>query len=347
MISVINCGGSGTRLWPLSSKSYPKQFLYVANREGTESLLQGTYRRVKDVSDRVYFVTIPEYVDLVKEQIPGVEDDQIIIEPDRRNTGPSILLGVRKVKQNHGDDVPIGSIWADHVIHDKEGFEDSILHAGKSSVEHGKMVILGIEPTYPNTGLGYIQKGKRMTEREERPVFELDHFKYQPDRQTAEDWFASGDFLWNTGYSFASVNVFEDIMKKYSKDFYEDYQKLIDASDEELDEVYRAIDDITIDAAIFERNEESLTVPASFDWMDVGNFRDLHTTSHTDDDGNSVRGDNVEIEDISNCFIRNETDQKVAVVGIDDIAVVVTEHGIAVTSKSQAQKVGDLSKRFK
>lgn len=345
MIIIINAGGSGSRLWPLSTPDYPKHLLRFNG--GNQSLLQSTYERVKDAGDDVFIITEKSHAHHVVEQLPDIPEENIIIEPARMSTGPCLLLAMRHVAKKHGEDMPVAMLWADHVVRDVEGFRDSIKHAAHMSRKHSKVVILGIEPTYANPNLGYIEKGKRLSEDNEKEVYELKRFKEKPSRDIAEEFVRSGDFLWNCGYAFAPVKVFVDTMQRYAPDFYADYQKLNEASDADLDDVYKTLTSIAIDYAFSEKVQDALTVPAAFDWLDVGNFGDLHTVSHHDDDGNAVKGDSVQIEEVSNSYIRNDTEHKVAVIGLDNVAVVMTEHGLVVANRNHAHRVGDVSKRFK
>ena len=345
MIIVINAGGKGSRLWPLSTPDYPKHLLKFF---GDRSLLQRTYDRVKDVAHDVYVVTEQSHAHHVKEQLPELDDEHIIIEPARMSTLPCLMLAMRKISRDHGDEVPVGLLWSDHVVNDVNGFQDAIVHAAEMSQKHQKIVMLGVEPTYPNDKLGYIQKGEKLSEQDEKDVYELAHFKYQPDPQTAEKYFTSGNFLWNTGYSFAPVGVTIQAFEKHSPQAHEDYTKLREAADEQVNEVYTQLTEITTDNGLWELNPEQLTVPGSFDWMDVGNFRDLHGVAAHDENGNFTQGSGpIELDDVSNSYIRNDTDQKLGIVGVDNVAIVASDDGIAVMNLNMAQKIGDVSKRFK
>lgn len=345
MIIVINAGGKGSRLWPLSTPDYPKHLLTFF---GDRSLLQRTYDRVKDVADDVYVVTEQSHAHHVKEQLPEVAEQNIIIEPARMSTLPCLMLAMRRVSQDHGDDVPVGFLWSDQVVNDVRGFQDAIIHAAEMSKEHQKIVIIGVEPTYPNDKLGYIKKGDKVSDEDEKDVFALAHFKYQPEPKVAEEFFTSGDYLWNTGWSFAPVGVTRKAFEQFAPQAHEDFQKLTAAEDAEVDAVYKQLNEITTDNGLWELNPEQLTIGGSFDWMDVGNFRDLHSVAAHDKDGNFVQGSGpVELDDVSNSYIRNDTDHKLGIVGVDNVAVVASEDGIAVMNLNMAQKIGDVSKRFK
>jgi mannose-1-phosphate guanylyltransferase len=175
--------------------------------------------------------------------------------------------------------------------------------------------------------------------------FELKKFVEKPDKKTAEDYFKSGNYLWNTGYLVSTQSTLEHELKKHSPRLWKDYQELRKSDDPK--ETYLGFESEAIDMALSEHVDDGLVVPATFDWLDIGSFHDLHGVSAQDTDGNYVNGDHVELEQVSNSFVRNEQSLPVAVIGLDNIAVVATEHGILVTNKTYAQKVGEVSKRFK
>lgn len=344
MIALINCGGSGSRLWPLSTPEYPKHLLTIAGTDGEGSLLQNTYERVKDFVDEVYFITEAGHAQQVKDQLDGVDDDHIIIEPARRGTASCLLIALDHIAQRHGDDVPLVFMHSDHVIHDKEGFEDTVRHAAESSIRHNAITLMGIEPTSPSTQFGYIERGERQSDEMQKDVHLVAQFKEKPDRKTAEGYIREGRFLWNMGYFAAPLKVFVETMEKDAPELHENYKKLADADDKH--ETYLSLSDDAIDYALMEPAKNLHVVPGTFDWIDVGNFQDLHTVSEQDEDNNAVAG-LVEIEDVSNSYLRNDSDTPVAVIGLDNVAVVMTKDGLVVTNRNMAGKVGDVSKRLR
>lgn len=344
MIALINCGGSGSRLWPLSTPSYPKHLLKVSNSEDDGTLLQETYKRIEGFVDDCYFITEAGHADEVKQQLKGVDDDHIIIEPARRGTASCLLIALDKINQSHGDQVPLVFMHADHVIHDVNGFRETIEHAANASIEFGAITLLGLEPTYASTGFGYIEQGAKKSQDDQKDVHEVAMFKEKPDRETAEKYVEDGKYLWNMGYFAAPLRVFVETMERDAPSMYENYKKLIDADDKV--EAYLGLDDDAIDYALMEPAKNLHVVPGSFDWIDVGNFQDLHSISHQDADHNAVLGNKIEIEEVSNSYLRNETDVDIAVVGLDNVAVVMTENGLLVANRNFAHKIGDVSKRI-
>lgn len=344
MIAVIIAGGSGTRLWPLSTPNYPKHLLKVNGQ--SNSLLQNTYNRVKRVADSVYVVTDASHAEHVREQLPDLTTEAFIVEAGRRGTASCIVAGLERVSKKHDSNEPIAFVAADHYIRDTEGFVHSFHTAEKVSKEQARIVLVGVEPSNPATGFGYIEKGEIFDE--ESFVFNVKAFKEKPAYDIAKQYVNSGNYLWNCGYFVASIDTFVEAMKKHAPGLFDNYQSLAKAaSDKEHQDKYLGFENNSIDYALIEKVDNLLVVPASFDWMDLGSFGDLHKAVDSDEQGNHTFGDNVELEAVQNSFVQNHEVKPVAVVGLDNVVVVNTKDGILVARKDQAQKIGDVSKRFK
>lgn len=340
MISVIIAGGSGTRLWPLSTPDYPKHLLQVNGNHKT--LVQSTYDRVSKISSQVFVVTDASHAHHVKDQLPQLKDKNFIIEPARRGTASCILAGLATIADIDPDQ-PIAFVHADHYIRDTKGFNHTFKIAQAVSKKEGRIVLVGIEPDHPATGFGYIEKGDEI---DESFVFSVKAFKEKPDYQTAKQYFKSGDFLWNCGYFVGSVNTFLRSMGDYAPKMKKAYLALAKTDDtKSFKEEYLKLDNIAIDYALIERVKDLLVVPANFDWMDVGSYVDLHKAAESDDQGNHTQGD-VEIADVQNSFLQNHEDKPMAVIGLDNIVVINTKDGIIVTRKDLSQAVGDMAKRI-
>ncbi|MDB5166501.1 MAG: mannose-phosphate guanylyltransferase [Candidatus Saccharibacteria bacterium] len=341
MIVVIIAGGSGTRLWPLSTPDYPKHLLNIGDDD--RSLLQKTYDRAKLMTDDIYVVSEVSHIDHVKTQLPDLSDDNFIVEPGRRGTAHCILAALAHVGRRHPADEPLAAIHADHYIRDTDGFVHSFKVATDASVTENRMVLVGVEPTYPSTGFGYIEKGS--LQNETTFVYNVASFKEKPDYATALDYIGSGNYLWNCGYFVGSLEVFEDSMRRFAPELFENYQRLINADPIEVEATYLSFDSIAIDYALIERMDNLLAVPAAFDWMDVGSFADLHKAVVRDEAGNAVIG-KVALEEVENSLVHNQEDKPVVVIGLDNVVVVNTPHGIIVSRKDLSQKVGEVSKRL-
>lgn len=343
MIVVIIAGGSGTRLWPLSTPDYPKHLLKIAG--DSHSLLQNTYDRAKRIADKVYVITEASHAHHVKEQLPELRDDAFIIEPARRGTASCIVAGLQYIADRSDHDEPIAFMAADHYIRDVAGFEHSFQVAGKFAMEEGRIVLVGVEPDHPATGFGYIQKDDLFNQGQF--VYRVTAFKEKPSHDVAQEYVQSGNYLWNCGYFVATPNTFLKSMEQYAPELRQNYQKLVDAADEEsYKNAYLDFENIAIDYALIEKVEDLLVVPASFDWMDLGSFADIAKVATTDEQGNHFHGGPVETEEVENTFVQNLEDKPVAVIGLDNCVVINTPHGILVTRKDLSQKVGDISKRI-
>lgn len=341
MIVVIIAGGSGTRLWPLSTPDYPKHLLKINGDE--LSLLQNTYKRAKQLGDKVFVVSEAGHIQHVKDQLPELTDEAFIVEPARRGTSSCMVASLVHIAKVADADEPIAFLAADHYVRDTTGFVHSFKLASETSKQAGRIVLVGIEPDYPATGFGYIKKGEVFDERSF--IFSVDSFKEKPDYETAQAYLKSGDYLWNGGYFVGSINTFKSAIKSSAPQLHDNYQKLEAATAEDYTNVYLDFDSISIDYALIEKVSNLLVVPASFDWMDLGSFSDLHKLSSKDDKNNNING-KVEVEAVASSFIQNQEDKPLAVIGLDNVIVINTPNGILVTRKDLSQKVGDVSKRF-
>lgn len=341
MIVVIIAGGSGTRLWPLSTPSRPKHLLTI---DGDDlSLLQQTYERAKQLTEKVYIVSESSHIDEVKQQLSELPAEAFIIEPARRGTANCLVAAIAAISKLHDNDEPIVSIHADHYIRDSEGFTHSLKTAAEVSTTYKRIVLVGVEPDRPDTGFGYIQKGELLDEK--AFIFNVAGFKEKPDHELAVSYLRSGDYLWNCGYFVGSVNTFKQKMQSFAPQLLENYEHLVAAEASEYEQTYLDLENDAIDYALIEKVQDLLVVPASFDWMDMGSFGDFHKAVDSDEQGNHTHG-NVVTKDVVNSFVRNHEDKPVAVIGLDNVAVVNTKDGVLVVRKDLAQKVGEVSKQL-
>lgn len=343
MITVIIAGGSGTRLWPLSTPEYPKHLLSLT---GEKSILQMTYERAKNLGDSVYVVTEASHSDHVKEQLSELPDDAFIIEPGRRGTAHCIIMSLDYIARRHDHTEPIAFISADHSIRDTAGFTRSFRLAGKISTEKNEITLIGIEPTFPATGFGYIERDGVIDA--DSGVYNVESFKEKPDFETAKKYVASGNYLWNCGYFVGSINTFLNEVGRSAPELGESYKTLSgieDPTSTKYSDAYLSLDNQVIDIALIEKAQSLAVVSASFDWMDVGNFKDLHEANQSDEDNNYFKGENIHTIEVENVFVRNEdTDKHIAVIGLDNIVVVNTRDGLLVARKDLSPRVGEIAK---
>jgi len=344
VIVVINAGGSGSRLWPLSTPDYPKHLLQLTGRD---SLLQEAYQRAKQLSDHIYIVTEASHAHHVREQLQELSAEAFIIEPGRRGTAGCIVAGLHYVAARHGSDEPIAFLHADHVIRDIEGFAYSFKLAAEASTEHNKITLIGIEPTSPSSAFGYIQKNGKVND--SGLLYSVKGFTEKPDFEHAKDYVRSGRYLWNCGYFVGSVHTFESALKKFSPLWYKNYQQLTGTKDAaNYKKTYLSFESDAIDYTLMEHDTELLVVPASFDWMDVGSFSDVHAAVGTDEIGNHVNCEKIALIDVENSLIINhEPHKQIGIIGLDNVVVINTKHGLLITRKDQDQKVKDVVNKLK
>ena len=344
MITVIIAGGSGTRLWPLSTPDYPKHLLTLT---GERSMLQQTYDRASQLGGEVYVVTEASHSDHVRAQLGELAADHVLIEPGRRGTAHCIIFALDAIARRHDNDEPVAFIHSDHHIRDIAGFTRSFGVAGKVSTEHNEITLIGIEPTFPATGFGYIERDGIIDENS--GVYNVQSFKEKPDFETATHYLQSGNYLWNCGYFVGSVNTFLNEMEASAPELKATFDALHAAPEHASDDYnqqYLALDNQVIDIALIEKARRLAVVSAGFDWMDVGSFKDLHDAVEQDEQGNYYKGENIHPIETENVFVRNEEAKPIAVIGLDNVVVVNTPAGILVARKDVSYRTGEVAKKL-
>ncbi len=337
---AIMAGGIGSRFWPMSRTAYPKQFLDVLNTGKT--LVQWTYERYAKFipAENIYIVTSEEYVEIVKEQLPILPVENILAEPSKKNTAPCIAYISFKLAQINPDAKFIVAP-SDHLILEEDRFQDIALQA-LDFVEHIKaLVTLGIKPTHPNTGYGYIQyEGLEVT----KGVFKVKTFTEKPDLEIAKSFIESGDFLWNAGIFGWKASSILAAFEKYQPEMYElfDQEKIHFNTPEEaqaIQRIYPQCTNISIDIAIMEKANNVYVMPASFGWSDLGTWNSAYENMDKDYLGNAVASDNVIVIDATKCMINSPKDKLVVVQGLDDFIVVDTKDVLLICSKDKEQSI--------
>ena len=337
---AIMAGGIGSRFWPMSRTAYPKQFLDVLNTGKT--LVQWTYDRyVKFIpAENIYIVTSEEYVDIVKAQLPLLPAENILAEPSKKNTAPCIAYISFKLAQINPDARFIVAP-SDHLILEEDRFQTIALQA-LDFVEHIKaLVTLGIQPTHPNTGYGYIQfEGLEVA----KGVYKVKTFTEKPDLEIAKSFIESGDFLWNAGIFAWKASSILTAFEKYQPEMYElfDQEKIHFNTAEEsqaIQRIYPLCTNISIDIAIMEKANNVYVMPASFGWSDLGTWNSAYENMEKDYLGNAVTSDNVIVIDATKCMINSPKDKLVVVQGLDDFIVVDTKDVLLICSKDKEQSI--------
>lgn len=344
MIPVILAGGSGSRLWPLSRSSHPKQFLKLT---GDTTMLQKTLLRLKGIEG----IQSPEVICnddhrfLVAEQLRELgSGGRIILEPFGRNTAPAIAVAALVAVERDPDSL-IMVLPADHLIPDTPSFHQSVQTARAAAMD-GYLVTFGVTPTRPETGYGYIRaegKGEGA-----KPVKE---FVEKPDQETADQYLASGEYFWNSGmFLFRASRMLEE-MERFAPEVLKACRDALTEGARDLDfarldpDAFATCPDISIDYAVMEKTDSAMVVPLDADWSDVGCWASLHELERGEGDGNVLLGD-VLAEDTTNSYVRSES-RLVAAVGMDGCIIVETSDAVLVADKSRAQDVKKIVERLK
>lgn len=337
ILPVILSGGSGSRLWPVSRQHYPKQFLNLHKDDC--SLLQEAAQRLKNVEDSGTPVIVcnEEHRFLVAEQMHqiGLENTQIILEPCGRNTAPALALAALAA-QSASADVELLVMPADHVIKDEMAFAEAITK-GRELTRNGKLVTFGITPSSPNTGYGYIKRGEP-----QEPGYNVDAFIEKPDQVRAESYFASGNYLWNSGIFLFRASAYLDALRHYAPDILEACERAYAQRSEDLyflrvdPEAFAQCRSESIDYAVMEHTKEAAVVPMDPGWSDIGAWDALHELKACDEEnGNAIHGD-VMLHNTRNSLIHSES-RLVAAVGVNNLVIVETDDAVLVADRHQAQ----------
>ena len=326
---VIMAGGVGSRFWPMSTTEHPKQFIDVLGVGQT--LLQLTYDRFSGVvpSDNVWVVTNQKYVDLVHEQLPKMPLNHILSEPCRRNTAPCIAyVSWRIKKENPKANIVVSP--SDHVVMDNTEFRRVVTNCMKFTAETDAIVTLGMKPTRPETGYGYIQADLSTASARNKEIYRVDHFREKPDLETAERYIQQNNFFWNAGIFIWSASTIVNAFRIYQPSvarIFEQIMNVLGTSEEQrvIDEVYPECENISVDYAIMERAEEIFVCPASFGWSDLGTWGSLMAQSQRDLYGNAIIGNEIHLFDSRNCIVHTTEERKVVIQGLD--GYIVAEQG--------------------
>ena len=347
MYAVILAGGVGSRFWPKSSASNPKQFLQIF---GDKSLLQTTAGRVRPLirQDCVYVVTNDRYFDKIREQLPDLPPENLIIEPEARETAAGIGLAAVKLARRDPHAV-MAVLPSDHFIGSEQDFRRCLSWAAEFARTHKMLVTFGIRPTEPKTGYGYIKMDRLLVNDNGRRAYHVAEFTEKPDFDRALRFLQSGKYLWNSGMFVWRV---QQVLQAYRKHMPEMYRQLayiyenLGSPDEKeiIRETYGQMEKLTVDYAIIEKADNVAVIPADFAWDDVGSWRSVERFLTHDNSGNIVNGLHVGI-DTGRCIIESD-DKLVATIGVRDLLIVQTERSILVADKERDQEIKDLVRRI-
>ena len=337
---AIMAGGIGSRFWPMSRTAYPKQFLDVLNTGKT--LVQWTYDRYAKFmpAENIFIVTSEEYVEIVKKQLPLLPVANILAEPSRKNTAPCIAYISFKLAQIDPEATFIVAP-SDHLILEEAAFEATAMQAIDFVENIKALATLGIKPTQPNTGYGYIQyEGLEVA----KGIYKVKTFTEKPSLEIARTFLASGDFLWNAGIFAWKVSTILAAFEKHQPEMFElfDNEKQHFNTPQEkqaIQKIYPQCVNISIDIAIMEKADNVYVIPSSFGWSDLGTWNSAYDNMEKDYFSNAVASDNVVVIDATKCMINAPKDKLVVVQGLDDFIVVDTKDVLLICSKEKEQSI--------
>ncbi len=345
--AIIPAGGAGTRLWPLSRQSQPK-FLADLTGAGSSLLQQAVTRLQPLTANRVMVVTGQAHIEAVSRQLPQLNITDFVVEPSGRDSMAAIGLAAAILEKRHGD-IVVGSFAADHIIIDEEAFQTAVTSAIEAA-KNNYVTTIGIMPTAPNTGFGYIHAGNQLPLTTASPVYQVTEFLEKPNQETAEKYFASGEYRWNAGMFVARARVLLDVLSRFEPELYAGIMKLAQAWDtptqaEAMDMTWSLLKKIAIDHAIAEplaREGQVAVVPVSMGWSDVGDYNSLAEVISSSDQV-AMGGVQYPVfrKDSPNSLVYTHS-KPVVVLGVPEAVVVETETAIFVTTKDQAQNVKDV-----
>ncbi len=342
-VAIIMAGGAGTRFWPLSRQKRPKQFLSLF---GAKTLIQESLERIEGLIplERVLIMTNRDFIPLVREQLPQIDPEHIIGEPCRRDTAAAVALAALLAEHLYGD-CTLVTLTSDHCISPTDKFQETLRSAiSGAQASPRALYTLGIAPTFPSVGYGYLHRGKRIEGWGNIPHYQLLEFREKPNLYTAEDYLESGEYYWNSGMFVWQSSAILGELKRNIPDHLIQLQPTLrhfgTASwEEELAAAFEGLRKISIDFAVMERAEDVRMVEANFQWYDVGDWLALRPFLDTDEDKNSYRGTFVSFNAHNNIVFNEDDSHKIALVGIDDIVVVRDEHHTLVVSRDKLQEV--------
>ncbi|MDE6592816.1 MAG: NTP transferase domain-containing protein [Oscillospiraceae bacterium] len=345
--AVIMAGGRGERFWPRSRNNFPKQFLSLT--DDGETMIQKTVARLQSMvsSEDVYIVTNAAYAPLVREQLPQLPPENILLEPAARNTAPCIGLAGAVIRKKYGDAVMM-VLPSDHLIKFNQMFLDTLKRASEAALQGNRLVTIGITPTYPETGYGYIHFGEG--EEGLAGVYSVKRFVEKPNIELAKEYYSSGEYLWNSGMFVWKASSINSSLKKYLPDMTEGLEKIYNAAGTEgfaavVDEVFPEFRSESIDFGVMEKSSEVCTIPGNFGWDDVGSWLALERINKTNEYGNMVQGDVISISTKNTIVCGGK--KLIATVGIEDLIIVDTKDALLVCAKDSTQDVKKVIENLK
>lgn len=342
---VIMAGGIGSRFWPMSTPTYPKQFIDVMGVG--KSLIQLTVDRFSGIcpSENFWVVTSEKYKEIVQKQLPDIPEQHILTEPEARNTAPCIAYACWKIKQRHPQ-ANIVVTPSDALVIDTEEFRRNIRLALDFTEHSDSIVTLGICPTRPETGYGYICAGEKL---EGSGIHRVDSFREKPNLETAQQYLAAGNYLWNAGIFVWNVNTITTALRTYAPQIAGVMDELApslytEKEAEELKRLFPTCEKISIDYAVMEKAKDIYVLPADFGWSDLGSWGSLHTLLTPDDRQNTKVGNDIRMFDCQNCIVHAQDEKQVVIEGLDGYIVAEKDGRLLICRLKNEQLIKELVK---
>lgn len=340
---VIMAGGIGARFWPMSRTSHPKQFIDILGTGRT--LIQQTFERMKRVcpAENIYIVTNGIYKELIMDQLDGISEEQILCEPMRRNTAPCVAYANYRIKQKNPD-ACIVVAPSDHIILKEDEFVRNINSCLKAVAKNDWLMTLGIKPSRPDTGYGYIQFDEETVYQDDNMIRKVKTFTEKPNLELAETFLKSGDFLWNSGIFIWSLKTIMKAFEDHLKDIdalFRDGEEVYNTPEEEafIEKTYSICRNISIDYGVMEKAENVYVRASDFGWSDLGTWGSLYDIRSKDENGNAVIGKNVMLYNTNNCIINMPKDKLVVVEGLEDCIIVEEEGTLLICKMADEQSI--------
>ncbi|PKL36960.1 mannose-1-phosphate guanylyltransferase [Candidatus Peregrinibacteria bacterium HGW-Peregrinibacteria-1] len=339
MKAVILAGGGGTRLWPLSTLKKPKQFQKLVSEK---TMLQETIERLDflDITD-IFIAVNEEHLTYINQICPQIPKENILLEPALRDTASCIGYAAAVVEHRHPGEV-MAVIYADHLIQDKQEFQEKLKIAEAISLQDNTLNIIEVTAQTPNTNYGYVKLGPLQNTINGSEVYQLDSFKEKPDLETAKRFVADGNYLWNTGIYVWQTKTLLKHYENLAPETYQKIQKIISAP-ELLNEIYPTLEKISLDYAIMEKIDPSEVriIKATLGWSDIGNWEAIWHELPKQDHDNVTRGD-IALLDVNSSIIYNDQPTPVKIIGLDNIVVINTPEGLFISDKKQSARIKEL-----
>ena len=346
VFALIIAGGVGARFWPRSRVRTPKQLLEIVGR-GT--MIQNTVFRLDPIvpQSNILIVTNALQAAEIGRQLPQIPKENILVEPSGRNTAPAIALGAEVLKHRAGDVVMV-VLPADHLVHDVDAFQDTLRRAIHTAVKTRGLVTIGIRPSRPETGYGYIQYDDRNVDEKIAALgaYPVRTFAEKPNAQIAQRFLESGDFLWNSGMFVFKVSVILNRFAEHLPDVSEEFRRLRPQIDTPefaagLDVAYREMPSISIDYGIMEKADNRFILPSEFGWNDLGSWDEAYRVAEKDAKENTTQG-NVFLRDVARSHVSTTGKRVVAVIGVNDVMVIDTDDAVLVCGRGRSQEVKEI-----